>query len=260
MSFGQCTDRIARWPSSHGNATSRSIELTEEQAEAELERLAKEIAEHDKRYYQDDAPTVSDAEYDALRQRNNAIEARFPELIRADSPSRRVGAQPARGFAKVRHAVPMLSLDNAFSDEDVADFAGRIRRFLGLTPDEPLVFTAEPKIDGLSLSLRYEDGKLVTGATRGDGSDGEDVTANVRTLEDMPQKLKRQGRAGRLRGARRSLHDASRRSSRSTGARRKPARPVFANPRNSAAGSLRQHDPAITASRPLASSPMPGAR
>src|SRR5919106_5813415 len=161
-------------------------ELTEAQAKTELARLADEIAEHDKRYYQEDAPTVSDAEYDALRQRNNAIEARFSEFIRSDSPTRRVGAQPARGFAKVRHAVPMLSLDNAFSDEDVTDFAARIRRFLALKPDEPLVFTAEPKIDGLSLSLRYEGGQLVSGATRGDGTTGEDVTANVRTLEDIP--------------------------------------------------------------------------
>src|SRR5262249_44267863 len=121
-------------------------ELSEAQAKQELARLAKEIAEHDRRYYQEGAPTVSDPDYDALRQRNNAIEARFPALVRPDSPSRRVGAQPARGFAKVRHTVPMLSLDNAFSDEDVADFVGRIRRFLGLKGDEPIVFTAEPKI------------------------------------------------------------------------------------------------------------------
>src|SRR5437870_2967311 len=143
-------------------------DLTAEQAKKELARLAKEIAEHDRRYYQQDAPTVSDAAYDALRQRNNAIEARFPALVRSDSPSRRLGAQPARGFAKVRHAVPMLSLDNAFADQDVADFAGRIRRFLGLKPDERIVFTAEPKIDGLSLSLRYEGGHLISAATRGD--------------------------------------------------------------------------------------------
>ena len=163
--------------------------LTAKQAKAEHARLEAEIAAHDKRYYQQDAPTVSDADYDALRQRYAAIEARFPELHTLQSLSLRVGAKPARGFAKVRHAVPMLSLDNAFSDEDVTDFAARIRRFLGLAADEPLAFTAEPKIDGLSLSLRYEGGKLVNGATRGDGAEGEDVTANVRTIKDIPQTL-----------------------------------------------------------------------
>src|SRR5689334_5841565 len=137
--------------------------MTQEQAAAELKRLAKVLAEHDKRYYQDDAPTVSDADYDALRQRNNAIEARFPELIRKDSPSRKVGAAPTGRFKKVRHAVPMLSLDNAFSEEDVTDFVSRIRRFLKLADDEEIVFLAEPKIDGLSMSLRYEDGELVRG-------------------------------------------------------------------------------------------------
>src|SRR5215472_7019954 len=129
--------------------------LTEAQAKAELKRLATEIAAHDKRYYQQDAPTVTDAEYDALRQRNAAIEARFPDLVRADSPSTRVGAAPTGKFKKVRHALPMLSLDNAFAEEDVVDFVGRIRRFLKLPEDEPIVFSAEPKIDGLSMSLRY---------------------------------------------------------------------------------------------------------
>jgi DNA ligase (NAD+) len=165
-------------------------ELTQAQAKTELKRLAQEIAAHDERYYQSDAPTISDADYDALRRRNAAIEARFPALVLADSPSRRVGAKPARGFAKLRHAVPMLSLDNAFSDEDVTDFVDRIRRFLRLPADEPLAFTAEPKIDGLSLSLRYEGGRLVNGATRGDGIEGEDVTANVKTLEDIPHELR----------------------------------------------------------------------
>ena len=224
--------------------------LTEAQAKAELARLAQEIAEHDKRYYQEDAPTVSDAEYDALRQRNNAIEAKFSELIRSDSPTRRVGAQPARGFAKFRHAVPMLSLDNAFSDEDVTDFAARIRRFLALKPDEPLVFTAEPKIDGLSLSLRYEGGQLVSGATRGDGTTGEDVTANVRTLEDIPKRLR--GRKvpdvcdvrGEVYMTKSAFLALNQRQA-------EAGKQVFANPRNSAAGSLRQLDPAITASRPL---------
>jgi DNA ligase (NAD+) len=224
--------------------------LTEEEAAAELKRLAKDIAAHDARYYQDDAPTVSDAEYDALRKRNNEIEARFPELIRPDSPTRRVGAQPARGFAKVRHAVPMLSLDNAFDEDDVRDFVERIRRFLKLGADEPVVFTAEPKIDGLSLSLRYEQGHLVNAATRGDGSVGEDVTANVRTLKDVPGKLR--GRnvpvvcevRGEVYMTKSAFLDLNRRQAAAGGQ-------VFANPRNSAAGSLRQKDASITASRPL---------
>ncbi len=167
--------------------------LDESQAKAELKRLAAEIAAHDKRYYQDDAPTVSDAEYDALRQRNAAIEARYPSLVRADSPSRRIGAAPAAKFAKVRHAAPMLSLDNAFAEEDVIDFVGRIRRFLRLREDDEIAFSAEPKIDGLSMSLRYENGELVIGATRGDGNEGEDVTANVKTLKDIPHRLEGRG-------------------------------------------------------------------
>jgi DNA ligase (NAD+) len=223
--------------------------LTEEQAEAELARLAKLIAGHDKRYYQDDAPSVSDAEYDALRQRNNAIEARFPELIRKDSPSRKVGVAPTGKFKKVRHALPMLSLDNAFADEDVTDFADRIRRFLKLPDDEKLIFTAEPKIDGLSMSLRYENGKLVTAATRGDSSEGEDVTANIKTLDDVPQTLKGKIPAiCEVRGEVYMLHaDFLALNKRQVAAEE----PVYANPRNSAAGSLRQKDPAITASRKL---------
>ena len=146
--------------------------LTEAQAKTELKRLAAEIGAHDKRYYQDDAPTVSDSAYDALRRRNEEIERRFPNLVRADSPSGRIGAAPAQKFAKVRHAVPMLSLGNAFSDEDVTEFAERVRRFLRLPGDEIVAFTAEPKIDGLSCSLRYEGGQLVNGATRGDGFEG----------------------------------------------------------------------------------------
>jgi DNA ligase (NAD+) len=224
--------------------------LDEKQAKAELKRLAVEIAAHDKRYYQDDAPTVSDAEYDALRLRNAAIEERYPALVRKDSPSRRVGAAPAVKFAKVRHAVPMLSLDNAFSEQDVVDFVARIRRFLNLGEDEEIAFNAEPKIDGLSMSLRYENGELVNGATRGDGSIGEDVTANVRTLEDVPQQLK--GRhvppvcevRGEVYMSKRAFLALNKRQA-ATGGQ------VFRNPRNSAAGSLRQKDPAITASRPL---------
>jgi DNA ligase (NAD+) len=224
--------------------------LTEAQAEAELERLAAEIGVHDERYYQEDAPTVSDATYDALRRRNEEIEARFPALVRADSPSRRVGAQPSQKFAKVRHAVPMLSLGNALSDEEVVEFVERVRRFLRLPEDAKLAFTAEPKIDGLSCSLLYEGGQLVRAATRGDGSEGEDVTANVKTLEDIPQRLagrrvpercEVRGEVYMTKSAFLALND-----------RQKTAgRQIFANPRNSAAGSLRQLDPAITASRPL---------
>src|SRR5580700_2148727 len=168
-------------------------ELTAAQAKAELKRLAAELVEHDRRYYQDDAPTVTDAEYDMLRRRNEAIEARFPDLVRADSPSRRVGAPAVAKFAKVRHRVPMLSLGNAFADNDVVEFVERVQRFLRLADHEPLAFSAEPKIDGLSLSLRYEGGELVNGATRGDGSEGEDVTANVKTLADIPHRLKGRG-------------------------------------------------------------------
>ena len=224
--------------------------LTGAQAKAEHERLAGEIAEHDRRYYQEDAPTVSDAAYDALRQRYTAIEARFPELRTPDSLTQRVGAAPSARFAKVRHAVPMLSLGNAFSDEDVVDFVGRIRRFLRLPDDEEIVFSAEPKIDGLSMSLRYEDGELVNGATRGDGSEGEDVTANVKTLHDVPHKLKGRGvpKVCEVRGeiymTKHAFLALNKRQAETGGQ-------VFANPRNSAAGSLRQKDPSITASRPL---------
>jgi DNA ligase (NAD+) len=236
-------------PAKH--ATSVSVaDLTEAQAKAELKRLAAEIAAHDKRYYQQDAPTVTDAEYDVLRRRNVAIETRFPELIRADSPSQRVGAVPTGKFKKVRHAVPMLSLDNAFSDEDVIDFVARIRRFLRLGNDEKIAFSAEPKIDGLSMSLRYEDGELVTAATRGDGAEGEDVTANIRTLADVPKRLK--GRdvpqvcevRGEVYMTKHAFLALNERQKAAGGQ-------IFANPRNSAAGSLRQKDPAITASRPL---------
>src|SRR6201994_4765467 len=161
--------------------------LTKAQAKVELMRLALELEGHDKRYYQDDAPSVTDAEYDALRARFNAIEKRVRKLHSAESPTKKVGAAPSGRFRKVRHALPMLSLDNAFAEEDVTDFVGRIERFLKL-PDDKIDFSAEPKIDGLSMSLRYEGGELVTAATRGDGAEGEDVTANIRTLEDVPQK------------------------------------------------------------------------
>ena len=225
-------------------------ELTQAQAKAELKRLAAEIGAHDRRYYQDDAPRVSDAAYDALRRRNEEIEARFPQLVRADSPSRRVGAQPSQKFAKVRHAVPMLSLDNAFAETDVIDSVARIRRFLKLGDDDKIAFSAEPKIDGLSCTLRYEGGRLVRGATRGDGTEGEDVSANVRTLADIPKELRGKdapdvcevrGEVYMTKSAFLALNE-----------RQKAAgKQIFANPRNSAAGSLRQLDPKITASRPL---------
>src|SRR6202162_633845 len=224
--------------------------LTKAQAKVELKRLALEIEGHDKRYYQEDAPTVTDAAYDALRQRVNAIEARFPEFVTSESPSQKVGARPSGRFAKVRHAVPMLSLDNAFAEEDVVDFVGRIRRFLRLPDDEEIVFSAEPKIDGLSMSLRYEDGTLVTGATRGDGSEGEDVTANVKTLEDVPKRLKGRGvpKVCEVRGevymTKAAFLELNRKQA-------EAGKPLYVNPRNTAAGSLRPLDPTITASRPL---------
>ena len=231
-------------------STQKPVEkLTLVQAKVELARLAEEIAGHDRRYYREDAPTVSDAEYDALRQRNAAIEARYPELIRPDSPSLRVGAKPSEKFAKVIHRVPMLSLDNAFEDGDVVDFAARVRRFLGLKPDDELTFVAEPKIDGLSASLRYEDGVFVQGATRGDGIEGEDVTANLRTLRDVPLRL--HGKAPEVLEVRGEVYMLHKDFAALNERQAKDGKPLFANPRNSAAGSLRQLDPSITARRPL---------
>src|SRR5450830_1239728 len=235
---------------SHDSSKIKPADLTEAQAKAELARLAAEIAAHDKRYYQQDKPTVSDAEYDALRERNAAIEKRFSDLVRPDSPSRRVGAAPTGKFKKVRHALPMLSLDNAFADQDVVDFVARIRRFLKLADDEKIAFSAEPKIDGLSMSLRYEDGELVTAATRGDGAEGEDVTANIRTLKDVPLELKGKHvpKICEVRGeVYMTKADFLKLNKRQADA----GEPIFANPRNSAAGSLRQKDPSVTASRPL---------
>ena len=223
--------------------------LSKVEAEAELARLSEEIAAHDAAYYQQDAPLVSDGEYDALRRRNEEIEARFPELKRSDSPSQRVGAAPTSAFGKVEHVVPMLSLGNAFDDADVTDFDARIRRFLNLEADAELVFTSEPKIDGLSASLRYEKGVLVQGATRGDGRVGEDITANLKTLPDIPHQLP----TGvpdivEVRGEVYMSHaDFAALNARQEAAGGK----IFANPRNAAAGSLRQLDPEITKQRPL---------
>jgi DNA ligase (NAD+) len=225
-------------------------EMSKEEAQSELERLAKEIAAHDERYYREDDPEISDAEYDALRQRNAVIEQRFPELIRTDSPSRRVGAKPAERFEKVRHARPMLSLDNAFTEEDVADFIARVKRFLKLTENMELAFVAEPKIDGLSLTLRYERGRLVLGATRGDGMEGENVTGNVRTIADIPHRLGGSSHPEffEIRGEVYMRHDDFAALNANLPADRKEP---FANPRNAAAGSLRQLDATITARRPL---------
>jgi DNA ligase (NAD+) len=224
--------------------------LTKAKAKVELTRLALEIEGHDRRYYQEDAPKISDAAYDALRRRVEAIEAKFPDLVTGESPTQKVGAAPSGRFAKVRHAVPMLSLGNAFSDEDVADFVERVRRFLKLDADEIPAIVAEPKIDGLSLSLRYEHGELVRAATRGDGFEGEDVTANARTIKDIPNHLK--GRAipaacemrGEVYMLKQDFLALNKKQAEADDT-------VFANPRNSAAGSLRQKDVSITASRPL---------
>jgi len=224
--------------------------LTPMEAAAELARLAAEIARHDALYHQQDAPEISDADYDTLRARNSAIETRFPDLVRADSPSKRVGAAPASGFGKIVHAVPMLSLANVFSPGEVAEFTGGIRRFLRLDADEPLALTAEPKIDGLSVSLRYENGVLVQAATRGDGAEGEDVTANIRTLDEVPERLRTDDPPAvmEIRGeVYMARADFLALNERQATAGEKP----FANPRNAAAGSLRQLDPTVTAKRPL---------
>lgn len=220
--------------------------LTDREAAAELERLAGEIARHDKLYYSKDAPELTDAEYDALRKRNAAIEARFPNLVREDSPSMRVGAAPAEKFGKVRHAVPMLSLDNAFDPEDAHAFVAKVQRFLSL--DAPPVITAEPKIDGLSASLRYENGKFVQGATRGDGREGEDVTANLRTIADIPHAIKGAPAVLEVRG---EVYMEKAAFAKMNAALEKAGKQTYVNPRNSAAGALRQLDPKITAARPL---------
>jgi DNA ligase (NAD+) len=252
------------------------LRVTEAEAAAELEYLAREIAHHNRLYHDNDAPEISDAEFDALVRRNAALEAEFPQLVRDDSPSKVVGATPSGALAKVRHALQMLSLDNAFSEEEVCEFIARVRRFLSLPDDTPVAMTAEPKIDGLSCSLRYEKGALVLAATRGDGTTGEDVTPNVRTIGDIPQFLfPGEGRGpvarpeetgprpspgneipdlfeirGEVYMAKTDFAALNARLLAEAEESGKEAR-QFANPRNAAAGSLRQKDAAVTKSRPL---------
>lgn len=223
--------------------------LTIEEAAAELERLAKEIAHHDALYHGKDRPEISDADYDALKRRNDALEVRFPELIREDSPSRHVGAAPSVTFSPVIHARPMLSLDNTFSQEDVQDFVAGVYRFLGRLPDQSIAFTAEPKIDGLSMSIRYENGRLVTAATRGDGTTGENVTANIRTIAEIPNELPKGVPAvveirGEVYMAKNDFLALNRQME-------AEGKQTYVNPRNTAAGSLRQLDAKVTASRKL---------
>jgi len=222
--------------------------MSEAEASNRLMRLAREIARHDKLYHDQDTPEITDAEYDALVRANRELEARFPQLIRPDSPSKRLGAAPSGALAKVTHARPMLSLENAFSADEVEEFVGRVRRFLALSADAPVAMTAEPKIDGLSCSLRYEHGDLVLAATRGDGTVGEDVTANARTISDIPQRIDAAPEVLEVRGevymSKADFEALNERQEASDGK-------IFANPRNAAAGSLRQKDSSITAARPL---------
>jgi len=238
-------------PAAKSDPTAKPVEaLSESQAAKELSRLAAEIQRHDRLYHQQDAPEISDADYDALVRRNKAIEARFPDLRRLDSPSLSIGAPAATGFAKVTHRRPMLSLDNGFAPEDVTEFLGRVRRFLKLATDEPVELVAEPKIDGLSATLTYEEGVFTLGATRGDGSVGEDITRNLRTIEDLPETLKGASKP-RLIELRGEVYMTRNDFLKLNKVREKAGEALFANPRNAAAGSVRQLDPAITESRPL---------
>ena len=224
-------------------------ELNEQQALSELKRLADEIAKHDQLYYQKDDPEISDADYDGLRQRNLAIEAKFPGLILETSPSKKVGAAPLEGFEKATHSVPMLSLGNAFNREEVEDFTSRVKRFLSLEPQDTLAIVAEPKIDGLSISLTFSKGELVRAATRGDGRVGEDVTHNILTIGEIPKQIS--GDVPELFDIRGEVYMGHDDFLTLNAAQDKQGHKVFANPRNAAAGSLRQLDPSITAKRPL---------
>ncbi|MDX1580546.1 MAG: NAD-dependent DNA ligase LigA, partial [Alphaproteobacteria bacterium] len=225
-------------------------ELDQDEAQQDAEQLREEIEEHDKRYYQKDDPAISDAEYDRLRQRLVDIENRFPDLVTEDSPTQKVGAPPASGFSKVKHSRPMLSLSNAFEEQDLRDFVDRIRRYLNLKEDEDITLVAEPKIDGLSASLRYEEGEFVQGATRGDGYEGEDITANLGTIEQIPKRLKGKDWPdvlevrGEVYMSRQAFFELNERQE-------EQGKQRFANPRNAAAGSVRQLDSSVTADRPL---------
>lgn len=221
---------------------------TQEEAAKEIAELTAQINEHDRRYYQEDAPAISDAAYDKLRVRLEALEAAYPELVHADSPTRKVGAAPARGFKKVKHKIPMLSLSNAFSEEDIADFLARVRRFLGLSDTDTVEYVCEPKIDGLSFSAIYEKGRFVRGATRGDGTEGEDITANLRHV--LPDSLKG-GNWPEILEIRGEVYMRKRDFAVLNAVQEAAGKPIFANPRNAAAGSLRQLDASITASRKL---------
>ena len=247
MSKAKTRKKTGVGPSLHEKPVSA---LDEAEAAAELARLAAEIAHHDELYYRKDAPEISDADYDALRARNDAIEARFPQLVRDDSPALKVGAAPVGAFGKVRHRVPMLSIDNAFSDEKVEGFLVSAKAFLGLSPDQALEVTAEPKIDGLSITLRYERGRLVQGATRGDGYEGEDVTANVRTIADIPKAVTAKDFPGAFE-VRGEIYMRHADFTKLNAEQAKQGLKVFANPRNAAAGFVRQLDPSVTAKRPL---------
>lgn len=227
----------------------RAESLAPDEAREEMLRLAKELLEHDRRYHQEDAPVISDAEYDTLRRRYISLEKIYPEFAPKDAPSKRVGAKPSSKFKKVRHSIPMLSLDNGFGEEDVNDFIERVKRFLRFPPQEVLAFTVEPKIDGLSCALRYEKGKLVQAATRGDGVVGEDVTANIFTIKEVPRSL--HGKVPDILEVRGEVYTSHEDFLKMNEKQAKEGKPLFANPRNAAAGSLRQIDPAITAARPL---------
>ena len=232
-----------------GKKTKAEAPLSPLEAHAEYHKLADEIAAHDKRYHQEDAPIISDADYDALRRRLEALEGEFPELKGQASASRQVGAKPLEKFGKVKHRVPMLSLANVFTDEEAGEFVERVRRFLDWPAGKPIAFTAEPKIDGLSCSLRYEKGELVVAATRGDGEEGENVTANVRTIKAIPHRLK--GDVPDVLEVRGEIYMDKSEFAALNARQEAEGKPVFANPRNAAAGSLRQLDPNVTASRPL---------
>ena len=239
----------AKSPSKAGAGRAKAVVAGGQDEAAEHRALVTEIAAHDRRYHTEDAPTIPDGEYDALRRRLEAIEAAHPAFVEAGSPSRKVGAAPSEKFAKVRHKVGMLSLGNIFTEAEVEEFCARVRRFLGLKPDDALAITAEPKIDGLSCSLRYVDGVLVQAATRGDGQEGEDVTANVRTMGEIPHEL--HGRPPGVLDVRGEVYMTKDGFAGVNARQAEAGKPLFANPRNSAAGSLRQLDPGVTAARPL---------